>query len=140
VTTVIVPMGGDIIHPGHINIIKAARNLGRVTVLLASDEVLARHKHMPIMNYEQRKLIVENIKGIVRVVPLTTLDLVSSLRRLKPDYLVHGDDWQTGVLQEIRQRALEVLKEWDGELVEVPYTQGISSTKLRTVLKRVDGR
>jgi len=83
-----------------------------------------------LMSFEQRKIVVENIKGVKRVIPQETLDLPPVLRALKPDYFVHGDDWKTGPNQEVRQKVIEVLKEWGGTLVEPPYTEGVSSTQL----------
>jgi phosphoenolpyruvate phosphomutase len=127
---VYVGMSADLIHPGHLNIIENARQLGDVTVGVLTDEAIASYKRLPYMSYEQRKIIVENIKGVSRVVAQTTLDYVPNLRALKPDYVVHGDDWKTGVQQEVRARVIETLKEWGGELIEPAYTAGISSTKL----------
>lgn len=134
---VYVGMSADIIHPGHLNIIKVARELGEVTVGVLTDEAIASYKRLPFMSYEQRKTVVENIKGVACVIPQTTLDYVPNLRKLKPDYVVHGDDWRTGIQGDTRERVIEVLKEWGGELIEPPYTQGISSTKLNAALREV---
>ena len=131
--TVFVVMCAEFLHPGHVNIIKVARELGEVTVGLATDEFNARYKRLAWMSYEQRKIIVENIKGVERVIPQETLDLPPILRAIKPDYFVHGDDWKTGSNQEVRQKVIEVLKEWGGTLVEPPYTEGVSSTQLDTM-------
>ncbi|WP_420643498.1 isocitrate lyase/phosphoenolpyruvate mutase family protein [Candidatus Leptofilum sp.] len=133
--TVFVAMSADIFHTGHLNIIKVARELGEVIVGLGTDEVNAKHKQMAFMSYEQRKAILENIKGVARVIPQPSLDLVPNLRMLKPDYVVHGDDWKSGILRQTRQGVIEVLKEWGGQLVEPPYTPGISSTDLRTAVQ-----
>lgn len=133
--TVFVAMSADIFHTGHLNIIKVARELGNVVVGLGTDELNASRKQMAFMSYEQRKAILENIKGVTQVIPQPTLDLVPNLRALKPDYVVHGDDWKTGFLRETRQRVIEVLQEWDGQLIEPAYTPGISSTTLRAAVK-----
>lgn len=89
------------------------------------------------MAFEQRKEVVESIKGVARVVPQETLDYVPNLRKYKPDYVVHGDDWREGVQRETRQRVIEALAEWGGELVEVPYTTGVSSTQFINALKEI---
>jgi phosphoenolpyruvate phosphomutase len=89
------------------------------------------------MEFEQRKQVIENIKGVAEVIAQETLDYVPNLRLLKPDYVVHGDDWKEGVQRATRQNVIDVLDEWGGELVEVPYTKGISSTQLNKVLKEV---
>ena len=128
--TVYVVMCAEFIHPGHINIIRVARELGEVTVGLATDEFNGRHKRVTVMSYEQRRAIVENIKGVAHVIAQDTLDLAPILRELKPDYFVHGDDWKTGRLSAVRQQVIDLLKEWGGALIEPPYTGGISSTKL----------
>ena len=127
---VYVGMSADFIHHGHLNIIQEADKLGRVIVGLLTDEAIASYKRLPLFTYEQRKLIVENIKGVDEVVPQETLDYVPTLRKIKPDYVVHGDDWRTGVQKETRGRVLEALKEWGGKLIEPKYTEGVSSSQL----------
>ena len=128
--TVYVGMSADLIHPGHINIIETASRLGRVTVGLLTDRAIASYKRLPYMNYEQREKIIRNIKGVSEVVSQETLDYVPNLRRLQPKYVVHGDDWKNGIQAETRQRVIDALAEWGGELVEVAYTSGVSSTNL----------
>lgn len=135
--TVYVGMSADLIHPGHLNIIKEARKLGDVTVGVLTDEAIASYKRLPYLNYEQRALIVSNLQGVSRVVAQRTLDYEPNLRELKPDFVVHGDDWKTGVQAATRQRIIKVLEDWNGKLVEIPYTQGISSTVLNTRLKEI---
>jgi len=134
---VYVAMSADLLHHGHMNIFRKARELGEIIVGLLTDEAIANYKRLPFLTFEQRKEIVENIKGVVNVVPQETLDYVPNLRKLKPDYVVHGDDWQRGVQKKIRERVIETLKEWGGELVEVPYTSGISSTDLANTIRKV---
>lgn len=135
--SVYVGMSADLIHPGHLNILRTARELGRVTVGLLTDTAIASYKRLPHMSYEQRKVVVENLKGVDRVIPQETLDYVPNLRLLKPDYVVHGDDWKEGVQRETRQRVIDALAEWGGKLVEPSYTDGISSTKLIKAIREV---
>lgn len=135
--TVYVGMSADLIHPGHLNIIREAGKYGRVIIGLLTDNAIASYKRLPYMPLEQRKLIVENIKNVSEVVLQDTLDYVPNLRRLRPDYVVHGDDWRTGVQREIRDQVIRVLKEWGGRLIEPEYTKGISSTKLNNSLKEI---
>jgi phosphoenolpyruvate phosphomutase len=130
-------MSADLIHPGHLNIIREARKYGRVIIGLLTDNAIASYKRLPYMPLEQRKLIVENIKNVSEVVLQDTLDYVPNLRRLRPDYVVHGDDWRIGVQREIRDQVIQVLKEWGGRLIEPEYTKGISSTKLNNSLKEI---
>ncbi len=134
---VYIGMSADLIHPGHLNIINEGRKLGSVIVGLLTDEAIASYKRLPYMTYEQRKIIVENIVGVIEVIPQTTLDYVPNLLVIKPDYVVHGDDWKEGIQQKTRQRVLETIAEWGGTLIDVPYTKGISSTQLNNSLKEI---
>ncbi len=135
--TVYVAMSADLIHPGHLNIIHTAVQYGEVTVGVLTDTAIASYKRLPYMDFEQRKDIVANLKGVSNVIPQETLDYVPNLKKLKPDYVVHGDDWKEGVQKETRQRVIDTLKEWGGELIEPHYTPGISSTKLNNALKEI---
>jgi phosphoenolpyruvate phosphomutase len=134
---VYVGMSADLVHPGHLNIIARANELGAVTVGLLTDAAIASYKRLPYMTYEQRKLVIESVRGVERVVPQETLDYEPNLRRYRPDFVVHGDDWVTGVQAETRRRVIDVLGEWGGELVEVPYTEGISSTALNHSMREI---
>ena len=127
---VYVGMSADFIHQGHINIINIAKKYGEVTIGLLTDEAIASYKRIPLMEYEQRKIVIGSIDGVSNVVPQETLDYVTNLRKYKPDYVVHADDWKQGVQKEVRKRVIDALKEWSGELIEPEYTKGISSTQL----------
>lgn len=135
--SVYVGMSADLIHPGHLNILKKAAELGDVTIGLLTDSAIASYKRVPYMNFQQRQEVVESLKGVYRVVPQETLDYVPNLQELRPDWVVHGDDWREGVQRETRQRVIDALAQWGGQLVEVPYTSGISSTGLQRALNEV---
>ena len=130
-------MSADLVHPGHLSVLARARELGTVTVGLLTDAAIASYKRLPYMTFDQRKVVVENIVGVASVVPQETLDYEANLRRYRPDFVVHGDDWRTGVQASTRQRVIEVLAEWGGTLVEVEYTEGISSTALSHALREM---
>jgi len=134
---VYVGMSADLIHPGHLNILNKAAELGQVTVGVLTDSAIISYKRLPYMDYEQRADIVTNLKAVFEVIPQSTLDYSENLKALKPDYVVHGDDWKDGVQQKTRQNVIDTLAEWGGELVEVPYTQGISSTALNKAVKEL---
>ena len=127
---VYVGMTVDILHTGHINIIKRARELGDVIVGLLTDEAVAKFKRLPLLGYDQRREIVENIRGVSEVVPQHDIDYTENLRRLRPDFVVHGDDWRSGPAAHVRNRVIEVLKEWGGRLVEPRAAEGLSSSFL----------
>ena len=136
-TKVYVGMSADLIHPGHINILNEASKYGSVIVGLLTDEAIASYKRLPSLNYEQRKQIIENIKGVDEVIPQTTLDYVENLKKIKPSYVVHGDDWKTGVQSKVRDRVIKCLEEWGGALIEPEYTKNISSTLLHKNIKEI---
>ena len=127
---VLISMSADVIHHGHINIINEARKYGDVTIGLVADEIVAKHKRLPYLNWEQRKKIIENIKGVVKVFKQTEWDYSPSIMSLKPDYLVHGTDWKKGSLKRLRDSAIKSLKSYGGKLIEVSYTKGISAMNL----------
>jgi len=127
---VYVGMAIDVLHPGHLNILNEAKKLGKVIVGLLTDEAIAQYKRMPLLNYEQREMILKSIKGVDQIVAQESYDYSSNLKKIKPDFVVHGDDWKTGVLKESRQKVIKVLKEWGGKLIEPKYTAGISSSQL----------
>src|SRR5688572_25384289 len=102
-------MSADLIHPGHINIIQKAAELGEVTVGLLTDAAIASYKRVPFLEFEQRRLVVEQIKGVSRVIPQETLDYANNLRAERPDIVVHGTDWREGVQQATRQRVIDTL-------------------------------
>jgi phosphoenolpyruvate phosphomutase len=95
-----------------------------------TDKAIASYKRLPFLSVEERKTIIENIKGVSEVVLQKTLDYVPNLKKIKPDFVVHGDDWRTGPQRETRERVIRTLEEWGGKLIELQYTPGISSSKL----------
>ena len=107
--TVYVGLSADILHKGHINILKIANSYGKVCVGLLTDQAIASYKNIPYLDYEKRKVVLENIKYVKRVIPQNTLDYVENLKLIKPDYVVHGDDWKTGVQKETRKRVIKTL-------------------------------
>ena len=134
---VYVGMSADLVHPGHINILKTAAGYGEVVVGLLTDKAISSYKRLPYMEFEQRKAVIENIKGVSRVISQATLSYRSNLLELRPDFVVHGDDWKVGVQSKARQEVIDTLAEWGGQLIEVGYTEGISSTNLNESLKEI---
>ncbi len=128
---VYVGLSVDIIHEGHINILKIASKYGDVIVGLLTDEAIASYKNIPYLNYNRRKIIVQNIKYVKKVIPQKTLSYVPNLKLLKPDFVVHGDDWKKGVQKQTRSDVIKTLKMWSGKLIEPRYTKNISSTLIK---------
>lgn len=125
--TVYIGLTVDVLHHGHINLIQIGAEQGEVTIGLLTDRAIASHKRLPYLTWEQRKEIVANIKGVARVIPQDTWSYSDNIRRLRPEIMVHGDDWRTGADTTLRSEALRALAEYGGKLIEVPYTKGVSS-------------
>jgi phosphoenolpyruvate phosphomutase len=134
---VYVGLSADILHKGHINILKIARNYGEVIVGLLTDEAIASYKNIPYLNYEKRKIVLDNIKYVKKVIPQKTLDYVENLNIIKPNYVVHGDDWKNGVQKKTRERVIKTLKKWSGKLIEPKYTKNISSTSIKKEMNAI---
>ena len=134
---VYVGMSVDLIHEGHINIIKEAAKLGTVTIGLLTDKAIASYKRLPYMPYDNRKLIISEIKGVHNVIQQHAHSYKENLLDLKPDYVVHGNDWREGSQKKIRDEVIDILKGWGGELVEIPYTKDISSSILNKNIKEI---
>jgi len=130
-------MSADLVHPGHLNILSEAEKLGEVTVGVLTDSAIASYKRLPYMTFEQRSAIVSSLKQVQNVIPQKTLEYTENLKSIKPDFVVHGDDWKEGAQRETRQSVIDILKEWGGQLIEIPYTADISSTQLNKAIKEV---
>lgn len=125
-------MSSDILHEGHINVINEGAKYGKVIIGLLSDKAIAEYKRMPLLSLEERKAIFSNVKNVSEVVVQESLDYTDNLMKIKPDYVVHGDDWKVGAQQAIREKVINTIKEWGGELIEVPYTKGVSASELES--------
>ena len=125
----------DLLHHAHIKQIKQAQSLGNLTLGLLTDEAIASYKKKPTMKYSDRLKVISSIKGVKKVIRQNTLDYTNNLRKIKPKYVVHGDDWKKGVQSKTRDKVIMELSKWNGELVEFPYTKRISSTKLKKKIK-----
>jgi phosphoenolpyruvate phosphomutase len=134
---VYVGLAVDIIHEGHINILKTANKYGEVVVGLLTDEAIASYKNIPHLNYKRRKIIIQNIKYVKKVIPQTTLSYIHNLNLIKPDFVVHGDDWKKGVQKYARQDVIKTLKKWSGKLIEPKYTKNISSTAIKNKILEI---
>ena len=134
---VYVPLGVDFLHEGHINILKIAQKYGEVIVGLLTDEAIASYKSIPILNYKNRELLVKNLKYVSKVVPQTTDDYINNLNKIKPDFLVHGDDWKYDNRKRIRTKVIKTLKKWSGKLIEPRYTKNISSSKIKNKILEI---
>ena len=132
-----VAISADILHEGHINILKVASKYGNVIVGLLTDKAISSYKQLPYLNFEQRKLIIENIKYVHKVISQHSLDHTENLQKIKPDYVVHGDDWRSGVLKKTRLKVIKTLSKWGGKLIEPKYSKDISLTRFNKKIYEV---
>ena len=131
--TVYICFSADVLHGGHLAILKKAAELGRVTVGVLSDKAVAGYKRYPLVPYEERKALLESIRGVERVVCQDTLSYKGVIGELHPDVVVHGDDWREGFQKPLRDEVVALLGEYGGELVEFPYS---SDEKYKEIEKR----
>jgi phosphoenolpyruvate phosphomutase len=129
---VYIALSADILHEGHINIINTASKYGEVVAGLLTDKAISSYKNIPTLNYKQREVVLKNIKLVKKVIPQHTLDYRTNLKILKPNFVVHGDDWKTGPQMKTRKKVIKTLKKWGGKLIEPKYTKNISSTNIKS--------
>ena len=120
--TVYMSFSTDMLHSGHIAIIEKAAALGQLTIGVLTDQGIASDKRYPLLSYEERVNMLQSIRGVYRTVEQNSLSYADNLRKLRPDYVVHGDDWKSGVQKPIRDEVVSILNEYGGELVEYPYS------------------
>lgn len=125
----------DVIHEGHLNIVREAGKYGRVTAGVLSDAAMVQFDRFPTISFEERKKIIEGVEGIDEVVVQEDVMYENILRKLRPDYVVHGDNWRNGAQAAIRENVIEVLKEWGGELIEIPYTYNDKVKKIDKMMR-----
>ena len=128
---VFVPMAIDLLHHGHIKILKKSSELGTVIVGLMTDKGLINYKGPPLIKYKYRKEIINEIKTVDYVMPLNGLLYLEICEIIKPDYFVHGSDWRKGPQNKIRIKLINSISKWGGKVKEFKYTKNISSTILK---------
>ena len=121
--TVYMCFSTDMIHSGHIAIIKKAQRLGKLIIGVLSDEAVVSYKRFPLLPYTERKIMFENIAGVYKVVEQKNLSYKENLKKYEPDIVVHGDDWIVGFQRPIRDEVVSVLASYGGKLVEYSYSK-----------------
>ncbi|MEG1637965.1 MAG: phosphoenolpyruvate mutase [Erysipelotrichaceae bacterium] len=120
----------DVMHVGHLNIIKKAREYGMVVAGVLSDEASVCFDRFPTISFEERFNMIKNTTGIDEVIVQKTVSYKDVLNEIKPDYVIHGDDWRDNALSKIREEVIECISAWGGELIEVPYTYNANVQKI----------
>ena len=128
--TVYIALTADILHHGHINLIQKGSKYGEIIIGLLTDEAVADNKRLPYLNYDQRKKILINFKGVSKIVPQKEWDYSNNIKKIRPDFLIHGDDWKKGNFYTLRKNAIKALNQYGGKLIEIAYTKGVSSSAL----------
>lgn len=134
---VYVSLIADLIHAGHINILKEASKLGEVTVGLLTLKACGELNDIPYLDYNQRKEVLENLSMVSTVIPQETASYKENLETLKPDFVVHGDDWLTTNQRKYRDEVVETLKAWGGELMEIPYSHNINDLHIKEQMTKL---
>lgn len=134
--TVYMCFGTDMIHSGHLRIIDKATAYGELVMGVLSDEAVSSYKRFPLLSYDERANVVAHIAGVAKVVPQMELSYAKNLRELKPDYVVHGDDWREGFQKPIRDEVIAILAEYGGELIEFPYSNDENYLQLEQNARR----
>ena len=129
--TVYIALSVDVLHHGHINLINHAKKYGKVIAGLLTDSAISSQKRLPLLNFNQRKKILENISGISKVVAQNEWEYSKNILKIKPSYMVHGDDWKFGNDKNLRNGTIKALKKIGGKLIEIPHTKNISSHSLK---------
>lgn len=125
----------DVIHEGHLNILRRAAELGEVTVGVLSDEAMVSYNRFPTISLEQRMEIVKGTGLVKEVIIQNEIMYDKVLQEVKPDYVVHGDNWMEGPEAAIRENVVGILERLGGELIEVPYTYNDTVKRIDDLMK-----
>ena len=131
-------MACDILHSAHINILKKAKKYGKVIVGLLTDKAISEYKKLPLINYDERFKILSGIKYVDQVVEQATMDCSNNIKKIKPDFFIHGDDWRVGIQKNQRRKAIQALKVNNGILIEVAFNKDISSAEIKNKMLKLD--
>lgn len=134
---VYVSLIADLLHSGHINVLKEAAKHGDVVVGLLTSSAIAELNDDAFLKYQQRLEVVQNLRMVSEVVEQNTASYKSNLLKLKPDFVVHGDDWKNNSQSVYRDEVLALLKGWGGKLVEIEYSAEISDQNIKDQLHKL---
>ena len=121
----------DIIHEGHINILNEAKRLGEVIVGVLCDSEMIRYNRFPVKTTEERVMMIENLEDVSEVIVQKSIMYDDVIKSLRPDYIIHGDNWNEPGMKEIRNNILDLLSKYGGKLIEIPYT-------INPVIQKID--
>ena len=128
--TVYMLFATDVIHEGHINVVKEAKKYGKVIGGVLCDAAMIRFNRFPTVSFDERVRMVKDIPEVDEVIVQNETLYENTLRKIKPDYVIHGDNWCEGPEKAIRDNAIRVMNEIGGEVIEVPYTRNENVKKI----------
>lgn len=125
----------DVIHDGHLNIIERAKEYGQLTIGVLTDESMIKFDRFPTISFEERLNQIKSLNNVASVITQNTISYKDNLLKLKPDYVIHGDNWKYNEQASIRQEVIDILKDWNGQLIEIPYTNNEVVKHIEKVMK-----
>ena len=134
--TVYVPLAVDLLHSAHISILKKAKKFGDVIVGLMTDKAISEYKQLPVLDYNERFEILSGIKFIDKIVEQNNWDYTENIKKYKPDFFIHGDDWKSGIQKNQRKKVIQILKKLNSKLIEIPFSKNISSSEIKNKILR----
>ena len=134
---VYVSLIADLLHAGHVNILREAAKLGDLTVGLLTLQACGELNDIPYLDYDDRKEVLENLSMVNELIPQKSASYKENLKQLKPDYVIHGDDWVYSNQRKYRDEVIEVLKSWGGKLVEIPYKHNINDLQVKEQMRKL---
>ena len=134
---VYVSLISDLLHAGHIKILKEAEKHGRVVVGLLTSSAISELNETAYLKYDQRKDVLLSLKMVDKLIPQDTASYQQNLLSLRPDFVVHGNDWVNNNHSKYRQEVIDVLSAWGGELIEVEYSSEISDHNIKNQLMKL---
>ena len=134
--TIYVPLAIDVLHSAHINLLKIASTYGYVIVGLLTDKAISEYKQIPMLNFQERYKIVSSLKFVNQIVEQDQWDYTINIKKYKPNYFLHGDDWKKGIQKNLRRKVTKTLKNIKCKLIEIPYTKNISSSEIKSRIEK----
>ena len=125
-----IPMCLDPIHHGHINIINEAKKYGNVVIGLMTDKAMISYKRKPLINFEGRLMVANELKSVSFVLPIDGINYASIASEYKFEFFLHGDDWKNNIQSGSRKELILEMDKWGGVVIDIPYTKDVSSTSI----------
>ena len=120
----------DIIHDGHMNILREAKKYGRVVVGVLTSSQMMLYNRFPTKTTEERVEMIRAIDLVDEVIVQKAIMYDDVIGEMHPDYVIHGDNWSGEWMQRIRQNIVSLLEPYGGKLIEVSFTRSSEITRI----------